>query len=58
MVPTGNPENEKTFPAREKSGKFEKTGKVREFHPKYWENEGILPQKIRKFWPVFIFVFL
>ena len=24
------------------SGNFEQTGKVREFYPKYWKNEGIL----------------
>ena len=27
------------FPIREKLGNFAKTGKVREFYPKYWENQ-------------------
>ena len=29
------------FPVREKSGKFDQTGKVRENHTKYWKTEGI-----------------
>ena len=30
------------------SGNFEQTGKVREFYPEYWENEGILPKILGK----------
>ena len=54
MVPTwtGKPENpgkmRKLFPVREKSGNFEQTGKVREFHPKYWKNKAILPKILEK----------
>ena len=36
--------NEKTF----QSGNFEQTEKVREFHPKYWNNDGILTKNTRK----------
>ena len=32
----------KLFLVREKSGKFEQTGKVGEFYPKYWISEEIL----------------
>ena len=39
---------EKLFPFKEKSGNFEQTGKVREFSPKYWENEGIFPKILEK----------
>ena len=42
MVPTWTGKMGKLFPVREKSGHFEQTGKVREFHPKYWKSEGIL----------------
>ena len=38
----------KLFPVREKSGNFEQTGKVREFYPKYWKNERILPKLLEK----------
>ena len=41
MVPTwtGKPGKiRKPFPVSEKSGNFEQTGKVGEFHPKYWKN--------------------
>ena len=31
----------KHFPVRENSGNFEKTGKVKENHTKYWEIQGI-----------------
>ena len=34
------------FPVREKSGNFEQTGKVREFHPKYWKKWGKFSQFI------------
>ena len=30
------------FPVREKSGNFAETGKVREFHPKYWKIKKII----------------
>ena len=33
--------NGKHFPVREKSGNFEKTGKVRENRTKYWKTQGI-----------------
>ena len=42
MVPTGTEKPGKTgehFPVRQKSGNFDKTGKVREFYSKYWKNE-------------------
>ena len=51
MVPTrtGKPgKMRKLFPVREKSGNFEQTGKVREFYPKYWKNEGNLPKILEK----------
>ena len=47
MVPTGTGNQGKPgkmgkhFPVREKSGNFVKTGKVREFCPKYWKNRKI-----------------
>ena len=45
MVPTwtGKPgKMRKTFSSQgKKSGNFDQTGKVREFYPKYWKNEGI-----------------
>ena len=47
MVPTGTGNRGKpgkmgrNFPVREKSGNFVKTGKVREFCPKYWKNRKI-----------------
>ena len=47
MVPTGTGNQGKPgkmrrhFPVREKSGNFVKTGKVREFRPKYWKNRKI-----------------
>ena len=40
--------NEKTFSSQGKSENFEQTGKVGEFHPKYWKNEGILPKILEK----------
>ena len=46
MVPTwtGKPgKMSEHFPVREKSGNFAKTGKVREFYLKYWEN-------LKKYW--------
>ena len=37
---TGKPEKMgRHFPVREKSGKFEQTGKVRDNHTKYWKTE-------------------
>ena len=47
MVPTATGNQGKPgkmgrhFPVREKSGNFVKTGKVREFCPKYWKNRKI-----------------
>ena len=47
MVPTGTGNQGKPgkmgrhFPVREKSANFVKTGKVREFCPKYWKNRKI-----------------
>ena len=61
MVPrrTGKPgKMTKLFPVREKSGNFEQTGKVREFYPKYWENEGILPKILEKWGNFSHFLFL
>ena len=68
MVPTRTRKPgkiEKHFPVREKSGNFQKTGKVREFYPKYWKNEGILLKILEKlgnfsqflldFFPEFLF---
>ena len=63
MVPTRtekleNLENEKTFQSGkrhgilnrlEKSGNFtQNAGKMREFYPKYCNNEGILPKILEK----------
>ena len=54
MVPTGTGNQGKPgemgrhFPVREKSGNFVKTGKVREFYSKYWENWKKLHWKIEK----------
>ena len=42
MVPTRTGKLRKLFPVREMSGNFEQTGKLREFHSKYWKNEEIL----------------
>ena len=39
MVPTRTGKPEEHFPVREKSWNFAKTGKVREFYPKYWKNQ-------------------
>ena len=42
MVPTGTRKPGKMgeyFPVREKPGNFAKTGKVREFYPKYRKNK-------------------
>ena len=36
------------FPVRKKSGNFAKTGKVREFYPKYWKNQKTLYWKIER----------
>ena len=46
MIPTANPGNMgEYFPVREKSGNFAKTGKGREFYPKYWKNQKkIIPE--------------
>ena len=54
MVPTGTGNQGKPgkmgrhFPVREKSGNFVKTGKVREFYSKYWNNWKKLYWKIEK----------
>ena len=54
MVPIGTGNQGKPgkmgrhFPVREKSGNFVKTGKVREFYSKYWENWEKLYWKIEK----------
>ena len=42
--------NGETFPVREKSGNFEQTVKSQRISPKILE-------KMRKFWPVFLFLF-
>ena len=42
MVPPRTGKSEKMgkhFPFKEKSGNFDKTGKVREFYSKYWKNK-------------------
>ena len=41
------------FPVREKSGNFEKTGKVRENHTKYWKTQGIWD----KYYLIFLVIF-
>ena len=47
MVPTRTGKHgkmRKLFPVMEKSGNLtQNTGKMREFDPKYWKNEEILP---------------
>ena len=48
MVPTLTGKTGKHFPVREKSGNFAKTGKVREFYPKYWENKKKYTGKLNK----------
>ena len=51
MVPTRTGKPGKIgehFPLREKSGKFAKTGKVREFGPKYWKIGTKLYWKLEK----------
>ena len=61
MLPTwiGKPgKMRKLFPVREKSGDFEQTRKVREFYPKYWKNEGILPKILEKWGNLGQFLFL
>ena len=60
MVPTwtGKPGNMgKLFPAREKPGNFEHTGKVREFYPKLWKREGNLPKILKSERNLAIFYF-
>ena len=37
MVPTGTGKTRRHFAVGEKSGNFDKTGKVREFYSKYWK---------------------
>ena len=48
MVPTRTGKMGQHFPVREKSGNFAKTGKVREFYPKYWKNQKKLYWKVEK----------
>ena len=51
MVPASTVEPGKCIPifqSREKSGDFEHIGKVREFYPKYWKSDGILPKLLEK----------
>ena len=51
MVPNGPGKMGDYFPVREKSENFAKTGKVREFYPKYWENREILTlENGNKYW--------
>ena len=61
MVPTGTGNQGKPgkmgrhFPVREKSGKFVKTGKVRQFYSKYWENyTGKFKRILEKCQPVIV----
>ena len=58
--PHGLEKMENLFPVREKSGNFEKTGKVREFYPKYWKNEEILLKILEKWghFSLFLLYFL
>ena len=50
MVPTWTGKTEK-WETIFQSGKFDQIGKVREFYPKYWENEEILTlEKWNKYW--------
>ena len=54
MVPTGTGKQGKPvkmgrhFPIMEKSVKFVKAGKVREFYSKYWENQNKYSEKLKK----------